>query len=84
MDILLVSYLMLIFFPLLSTEAPLQVHYNELMRVIGDIGRDVKPAYTGSKSSTDKLRKSKFYLTIREPQYKSCEDWGVKFQALGG
>ena len=40
------------------TEAPLQAHYNELLRVIGDIGRDVKPAYTSNKVSTDKLRKS--------------------------
>lgn len=39
-------------------EPPLQVHYNELLRVISDIGRDVKPAYTCSKISTDKLRKN--------------------------
>ena len=35
------------------------MHYNELLRVISDIGRDVKPAYTSNKSSIDKLRKSK-------------------------
>lgn len=57
----LVFYLMLImiFLSHIFTEPPLQVHYSELLRVISDIGRDVKPAYTGSKSSTDKLRKSK-------------------------
>ena len=41
------------------TEPPLQLHYNELLRVIAEIGRDVKPAYTCSKIATDKLRKSK-------------------------
>lgn len=40
-------------------EAALEAHYNELLHVIGDIGRDVKPAYTSSKVSIDKLRKSK-------------------------
>lgn len=42
-----------------SAEPPLQLHYNELLRVIAEIGRDVKPAYTCSKIATDKLRKSK-------------------------
>ncbi len=50
----------------LCAEPPLQVHYNELLRVIGDIGRDVKPAYTSSKSSIDKLRKSELDVTLIE------------------
>lgn len=40
------------------TGSQLEFHYNELLKVIEDIGRDVKPAYTTSKVSTDKLRKS--------------------------
>ncbi len=40
----------------------LQVHYDEFLRVIGEIGRDVKPAYTSNKISTDKLRKSMYLI----------------------
>ena len=39
-------------------EPNLERHYNDLLKVISEIGRDVKPAYTNSKVSTDRLRKS--------------------------
>lgn len=41
-------------------EQNLEKHYNELLKLIGEIGRDIKPAYTNSKLSADRLRKSKF------------------------
>ena len=37
----------------------LQTHYDELLRVIAEIGKDVKPAYTNSKVSADRLKRSK-------------------------
>ena len=37
----------------------LETHYTELLKLVGEIGRDVKPAYTNNKVSTDRLRKSK-------------------------
>ncbi len=42
-----------------ESESSLETHYNELLRMIEEIGRDVKPSYTNSKSSTDRLKKSK-------------------------
>ena len=37
----------------------LQTHYEELLRVIAEVGKDVKPAYTNSKISSDRLKRSK-------------------------
>ena len=36
----------------------LETHYNELLKTIEEIGRDVKPSYTSNKVSTDRLKKS--------------------------
>lgn len=33
--------------------------YNNLLANIAEVGRDVKPAYTNNKSSSERLRKSK-------------------------
>ena len=41
-----------------AVEPNLERHYNDLLKVISEIGRDVKPAYTNNKVSTDRLRKS--------------------------
>ncbi|XP_064391720.1 cyclin-dependent kinase 2-associated protein 1-like [Halichondria panicea] len=41
-----------------KSESLLETHYNELLRMIEEIGRDVKPSYTNSKSSTDRLKKN--------------------------
>ena len=39
-------------------ESNLQTHYDELLRVIGEVGKDIKPAYTNSKVSADRLKRS--------------------------
>ena len=39
----------------------LQTHYDELLRVIAEVGKDVKPAYTNSKMSADRLKRSTLY-----------------------
>lgn len=36
----------------------LETHYNELVRMIAEIGKDIKPAYTNSRVSTERLRKN--------------------------
>lgn len=36
----------------------LQTHYEELLRVIAEVGKDVKPAYTNSKISSDRLKRN--------------------------
>ena len=36
----------------------LEGRYNELLKIIGEVGKDIKPAYTNSKSHSDRLRKS--------------------------
>lgn len=36
----------------------LQTHYEELLRVIAEVGKDVKPAYTNSKISADRLKRN--------------------------
>ena len=45
--------------------ATLQTHYEELLRLVAEVGKDVKPAYTNSKISADRLKRSK-------PQWKEC------------
>lgn len=40
-------------------EANLQTHYEELLRVIAEVGKDIKPAYTNNKVSADRLKRSK-------------------------
>lgn len=43
----------------------LQTHYEELLRVIAEVGKDVKPAYTNSKISADRLKRSESGLGTR-------------------
>ena len=40
----------------------LQMHYEELLRVIAEVGKDVKPAYTNSKISSDRLKRSEIHV----------------------
>lgn len=42
----------------------LQTHYDELVRVIAEVGKDVKPAYTNSKTSADRLKRSKTHMQL--------------------
>lgn len=44
---------------LASRDAYFAVKYNNLLANIAEVGRDVKPAYTNNKSSSERLRKSK-------------------------
>ena len=39
----------------------LQTHYEELLKAIAEVGKDVKPAYTNSKISADRLKRSESY-----------------------
>lgn len=41
-----------------ETGSLLETHYNELLKTIEEIGRDVKPSYTNNKVSTDRLKKN--------------------------
>ena len=51
-------------FPFLVPEKePLEQRYDELMRLVAEIGKDIKPAYTNSKVQSDRLRKS---VCVRE------------------
>jgi len=43
---------------LVSRDAYFAVKYNALLANIAEVGRDVKPAYTNNKSSSERLRKS--------------------------
>lgn len=36
----------------------LDARYNELVKMIAEIGKDVKPSYTNSKVHADRLKKS--------------------------
>lgn len=51
--------LILLFIFLASRDAYFAVKYNNLLANIAEVGRDVKPAYTNNKSSSERLRKSK-------------------------
>ena len=50
---------------LASGDAYFAVKYNNLLANIAEVGRDVKPAYTNNKSSSERLRKSKEYFNRR-------------------
>lgn len=38
--------------------------YNELLRVIEELGKDVKPTYAGSKNAGERLRKGAKHIKI--------------------
>lgn len=40
------------------SEPLLEQRYNDLLKMIAEVGRDVKPSYTNSKVHADRLKKS--------------------------
>ncbi len=55
----------MIFSLCIESDSLLETHYKELLRMIEEIGRDVKPSYTNNKASADRLKKSELlHLTI--------------------
>lgn len=40
----------------------LEDKYTELMTVVAEMAREVKPAYTGNKGSAEKLKKSELFV----------------------
>ena len=50
---------------LLDRSVPLQTYqskYGELLNVIEDLGREIKPTYAGSKMAQERLKKGKINL----------------------
>lgn len=47
----------------------LEDKYTELMTVVAEMAREVKPAYTGNKGSAEKLKKSELFML------SSCSLW---------
>ena len=47
----------------------LEDKYTELMTVVSEMAREVKPAYTGNKGSAEKLKKSELFML------SSCSLW---------
>jgi len=45
-------------------EKTLEDRYGDLLKVIGDIGKDVKPAYTNNKMSADRLKRSEKIIIL--------------------
>lgn len=43
----------------------LEDKYTELMTVVAEMAREVKPAYTGNKGSAEKLKKSELFMLSR-------------------
>ena len=43
--------------PKISHQPIPSSRYNELLRVIEELGKDVKPSYAGSKNAGERLRK---------------------------
>ena len=42
-----------------SAANVLEEKYEDLLSIVGDMSREVKPAYTGNKASVERLKKSK-------------------------
>ena len=49
--------------PKISHQTIPSSRYNELLRVIEELGKDVKPTYAGSKNAGERLRKGWFGTT---------------------
>ncbi|XP_070571441.1 uncharacterized protein [Ptychodera flava] len=49
---------------------PSQSKYNELLSVIEDLGRDVRPTYSGSKTSMERLKRGITYARVLLQQCK--------------
>ena len=48
-----------VFFLLAAAKKPaLEMRYNEFVKMVNEIGKDVKPAYTNSRSHVDRLKRS--------------------------
>ena len=46
-------------FLLAAAKKPaLEMRYNEFVKMVNEIGKDVKPAYTNSRSHVDRLKRS--------------------------
>ena len=45
-----------------SKKPALEQRYDEFLKMITEIGKDVKPAYTNSKIHADRLKRSKISL----------------------
>ena len=56
------NIIIVIYISLASRDAYFAVKYNSLLANIAEVGRDVKPAYTNNKSSSERLRKSKMAI----------------------
>ena len=55
---------------LLDRSVPLQTYqskYGELLNVIEDLGREIKPTYAGSKMAQERLKKGKINLLFVLP-----------------
>lgn len=69
---------MFVFFLIWTVEPNLEKHYNDLLKAISEIGRDVKPAYTNNKVSTDRLRKSMYSVYTLDVRTYTSECWGLE------
>ena len=48
---------------LLALKKPaLELRYNEFVKMVNEIGKDVKPAYTNSRSHVDRLKRSEYSI----------------------
>jgi hypothetical protein len=47
---------------LVSKKLALEQRYGEFLKVVSEIGKDVKPTYTNSKFHSDRLKRSKIGL----------------------
>ena len=67
---LFLSYVKLTIPLLLDRSVPLQTYqskYGELLNVIEDLGREIKPTYAGSKMAQERLKKGKINLLFVLP-----------------
>ena len=68
-----------------AADVGLESHYSELTRMIAEVGKDVKPAYTNSKASTDRLRKSEACMhacTLSQRTLSACRRYYPFFPSV--
>ena len=75
------EFFIVVLYFIASKKPALEQRYDEFLKMITEIGKDVKPAYTNSKIHADRLKRSKISL-VEGGMVPSGRDYSTKPQWL--
>lgn len=83
MDLVLFCFLLKCFF-MTSLKKPVKVSqgstYSELLSVIEEMSREIRPTYAGSKSAMERLKRGTLHFSLAMILLKACEHFLKEFQ----